>query len=347
VKSSTTTIYAVGFYPWKRRILRALRPEASIKFIRSPRLIPRHQNLELAAWGLDFAKERFPKSCRLTRYEDGFIRSIGLGAAFAPAYSWVADSRGMYFDASQPSDLEVILQQENFPYSLLERARALHRKILNAGLTKYNLAANAWSRPPSARRVILVPGQVESDSSIRYGSPNIHTNIGLLQAVRGSNYDAYIVYKPHPDVVAGRRRSGLGENKATDWCDEVVADASMDKLLQSVDEVHVLTSLAGFEGLLRGKRVVTYGQPFYAGWGLTEDRFPVPRRRRKLDLSELIAGALIKYPLYLSPSTGRPCTPEQLIDELSTPTAAVTPSFGEKILQRVSSSSLWSKLIAK
>ena len=70
----------------------------------------------------------------------------------------------------------------------------------------------------------------------------------------------------------------------------------MGELLAAVDEVHVLTSLAGFEALQRGKRVVTYGQPFYAGWGLTEDIYPVDRRTRRLSLDELVAGALIVYP---------------------------------------------------
>ncbi len=70
------------------------------------------------------------------------------------------------------------------------------------------------------------------------------------------------------------------------WCDEVVTDCSIGELLSAVDEVHVLTSLAGFEALQRSKRVVTYGQPFYAGWGLTDDAYPVTRRARKLSLDE-------------------------------------------------------------
>jgi capsular polysaccharide export protein len=83
-----------------------------------------------------------------------------------------------------------------------------------------------------------------------------------------------------------------------------------------VDEVHVLTSLAGFEALLRGKRVVTYGQPFYAGWGLTLDMAPPPRRTRRLTLDELVAGALILYPTYVSRTTNRFTTPERALDEL-------------------------------
>jgi capsular polysaccharide export protein len=161
-----------------------------------------------------------------------------------------------------------------------------------------------------------VPGQVESDASIRFATPGIRTNIALLQTVRAVNPDAYVVYKPHPDVLAGLRAMGDGENAAFAWCNEVVMEASMANMLTLVDEVHVLTSLAGFEALLRGRAVTTYGQPFYAGWGLTCDMAPIPRRTRHLTLSELVAGVLILYPTYISRATGCFTTPEQALDEL-------------------------------
>ncbi|WP_272873649.1 hypothetical protein [Candidatus Accumulibacter phosphatis] len=90
----------------------------------------------------------------------------------------------------------------------------------------------------------------------------------------------------------------------------------MSDLLHEVDEVHSLTSLTGFEALLRGKKVVCYGQPFYAGWGLTVDLMPPPRRTRTLTLDELVAGVLIMYPAYLSRQTGRFTTPERAVEEL-------------------------------
>jgi capsular polysaccharide export protein len=140
--------------------------------------------------------------------------------------------------------------------------------------------------------------------------------MGLLSAVRQANPGAYVVYKPHPDVLAGLRASGVGEEAAREQCDEIVEQVAMAILLDAVDEVHVMTSLAGFEALLRGKKVVTYGQPFYAGWGLTCDLLPPLRRTRRLTLAELVAGVLIEYPVYLSRSTGRFTTPERALDEL-------------------------------
>ena len=249
------------------------------------------------------------------RLEDGFLRSVGLGANLVRPLSWVMDMQGMYYDATRASDLEQLLQETRFDSELVVRASILRRRIIEHGITKYNIGTAKWKRPQTAKRVILVPGQVEGDFSIVFGSPYVRRNMDLLRAVREANMDAYIVYKPHPDIVAGLRMND-GEEKSSCWCDEEVLDSPMGELLEDVDEVHTITSLSGFEGLLRGKKVVTYGQPFYAGWGLTEDRHPIKRRTRRLMMEELIAGVLILYPTYVSSSTGRFTTPERALEEL-------------------------------
>ena len=140
--------------------------------------------------------------------------------------------------------------------------------------------------------------------------------MSLLQSVRKANPSAHIIYKPHPDVVAGLRKKGEGEDEAVRRCNEVVTDTVMGELLTVVDEVHVLTSLAGFEALLRGKTVTCYGQPFYAGWGLTHDLVPLTPRTGRLTIDELAAGTLILYPTYVSRTTGQFTTPERALDEL-------------------------------
>jgi capsular polysaccharide export protein len=169
---------------------------------------------------------------------------------------------------------------------------------------------------PAGRRVLLVPGQVESDQSVRVGCPEVKTNVGLLEAVRRAAPDAFVIYKPHPDVVSGNRAGRRQRAAALALCDHLEEHATVAQCLEVADEVHVLTSLVGFEALLRGKRVVVHGQPFYAGWGLTEDRHAVARRTRRITLDELVAGALIRYPRYLDRATGRFTTPEAIIDEL-------------------------------
>ena len=268
--------------------------------------------------GIDSRREfRRIRNKSVIRLEDGFLRSVGLGADLVRPLSWVVDELGIYYDATAPSGLEHLLQNGVFASATLERAVNLRKRIVEYGLTKYNLGARQWHRPEMpGRRVILVPGQVETDASIRFGAPEIKSNMALLRAVRDAHPKAYVLYKPHPDVVAGLRKKGAGEGDARHWCNEIVVDAAMHSLIEAVDEVHVLTSLAGFEALLRGKKVVTYGQPFYAGWGLTQDMVPFARRTRRLSLDELVAGVLIEYPTYVSRTTKRYTTPERALDEL-------------------------------
>jgi capsular polysaccharide export protein len=239
-----------------------------------------------------------------------------LGAHFVRPISWVIDDEGIYYDASTPSRLESLLRTVGFDAALIERASALREAICVGGITKYNVGSGTWVRPAHAKRVILVPGQVETDASIRFGASIIRRNMDLLQAARSAHPDAYLLYKPHPDVQEALRKPGLNESSAQSLCDEVVKNVPMERLLDEVDEVHVMTSLAGFEALLRGKHVVCHGQPFYAGWGLTEDVHPPLRRQRKLTLDELVAVTLILYPTYISRTSGKFTTPEGALREL-------------------------------
>lgn len=306
-------LHALGFAQRKRATLRACFPDACLVFVDAARQVP--AGATLLVWGMPALPQLAP-GVALVRIEDGFLRSVGLGADWVRPVSWVVDRSGMYFDATHASDLEAILAETDWSTSVLQRAAALRYEIVQAGLTKYNVGVGEWCRPAGLSQVILVPGQVETDASIRYGSPLVRTNLDLLMRVRQAHPQAYIVYKPHPDVVAGLRLRGEQESRAADFCDEVVTQAPMHQLLECVDEVHVMTSLAGFEALLRGRHVVCHGQPFYAGWGLTRDVLPPARRGRALSLDALVAGALILYPRYFSLKDGAFITPEQALEEL-------------------------------
>lgn len=312
--SHASTIHALDFSAWKRSALRQCFPDAKVVFIASAADVP--AGGVLAVWGMKPIPGDLTANVRVLRIEDGFLRSVGLGADLIRPMSWVVDGRGIYYDATRSSDLEHLLAHTAFNPPLVQRAASLRERIVAEGLTKYNVGVSGWQRPVGVGTVILVPGQVESDASLAYGAPQIRTNIGLLRAVRQANANAHIIYKPHPDVIARLRAQGAGEEDALRFCDELVADVAMGDLLMAVDEVHVLTSLAGFEALLRGKPVTCYGQPFYSGWGLTLDVVPVPRRARRLLLDELVAGALIEYPIYLSRVGDALITPEQALDEL-------------------------------
>lgn len=312
-------IEAFGIKPWKRPILR--------RFLAGSRLRFRRRNGRPGAgcraaviWGRDPGRglaRRLaqPDPPQLLRVEDGFLRSVGLGAELIAPVSWVVDRRGLYYDAGGPSDLEHYLANHHFTEAERQRAAALRRRLVAENLTKYNLSGPTWRRPTGQRRVVLVPGQVESDASIRWGAPQIRSNAALLAAVRQAEPDAWIVWKPHPDLVAGLRGE-RGASEPPPGCDEVIRHGSIADLYSAVDAVHVLTSLAGFEALLRGVEVHTWGLPFYAGWGLTHDRLRCPRRGRRLDLDELVMGGLIAYPRYVSRRSGLFLEAEAALEEL-------------------------------
>lgn len=311
--------WAWGFSLRKLAFLRAFLPNTRIRRLRDPSRLPAGDTLYL--WGMALP-EGHSGAGQVIRVEDGFIRSAGLGAALARPLSWVFDDLGLHIDAGRPSRLEVILSQITLDDAARAEAGGLVDALIRSGVSKYNLGDYARTetvfpggiRP--ARPVVLVPGQVEGDASIRWGAPGIRRNLDLLRAVREARPDAFVIYKPHPDVVAGLRREGEGEDLAGGAADLVITQGDTVSLLPLVDEVHVMTSLAGFEAILRGLPVTCWGQPFYAGWGLTTDMVPPARRGRVLTRTELAAGALIRYPRYMLPG-GQPARAADVVDYLA------------------------------
>ncbi|HFC8517396.1 TPA: capsular polysaccharide biosynthesis protein [Neisseria weaveri] len=304
-------LYCVGMSLWKQAVIKPFFnvPSCRLHFVSSFKKLEKSalpSDARLLVWGngsqesADFAQKH---NLPVLRMEDGFIRSVGLGSNLVPPLSLVIDDQGIYFNAEQPSRLEHILQSREFTGQDFQTASYLQQALTEAEISKYNVGNGTLNIPDTGRKVLLVPGQVEDDASIRYGSPEIRTNLGLLKKVRELNPDAYIIYKPHPDVVSGNRVGAIPPEEASRYADQTVTECDILTCLKHADEVHTLTSLSGFEALLRGKTVHCYGLPFYAGWGLTQDYLNLPRRTRKLALWELVAGTLIHYPNYISPTT--------------------------------------------
>ena len=308
---------ACGMRLWKRPHLQSI-------FGRSKRIIfqnnlakahhtsTRHQR-NLMVWASGHQDLAFPT----TQIEDGFLRSRGLGATLTPPLSLVADRLGIYYDPRAPSQLEQMIGDTvTLRPDQKARAERLRQQVIGAGLTKYN--AGQTAAEITGTRRILVPGQVEDDASILTAAGDIKTNLALLTAVRRANPDAIILYKPHPDVEAGLRLGAVPDRDTAASADRVLTNTDPGTLLTQIDEVWTMTSLLGFEALLRNKRVVTYGAPFYAGWGLTHDLGRPPTRRvARPDLLGLLYATLIAYPRYFDPVTRLPCPVEVVVDRLN------------------------------
>jgi capsular polysaccharide export protein len=323
-------IYAYGFTPWKKSILKSFTQGSELIFLN--RLKDAPNGVTLMVWGSLECNE-LDSSIQLIRVEDGFLRSVGLGGELIKPQSWVFDEIGIYYDSSKPSKLESILCNTKFEFKELERAKKLIEKIKEKGISKYNLGNSDLKLDENKKPCLLVVGQVETDASIRFGTGEVNTNLKLLRVVREKFPKACIVYKPHPDVVSGIRKKGENEKLERNFYDLRVEKGDAFTLFNKVDSVHTMTSLVGFEALLRNKKVYTYGMPFYAGWGLTIDLMNFERRGRSLSINELVAGTLIHYPTYISEKSKMYTTPEIVSEELIARrnNAIKKISFGRKV----------------
>ena len=251
------------------------------------------------------------------RVEDGFLRSRGLGARLIPPLSLVCDDLGIYYDPKRESRLEQLIGASSaLPEQSLERAHRLRTSLQRANLSKYNLDGTALPDLPVGHR-ILVPGQVEDDASILKGCDAVRTNLELLARTRAENPDAVIIYKPHPDVQAGLRKGQIDKAQALEFADLILTDVDPIALIKAVDRVWTMTSLLGFEALIRDTAVTCLGMPFYAGWGLTQDLGVAPiRRTARPTLDGLVHATLIGYARYNDPLSGLPCPVEVIVERL-------------------------------
>lgn len=314
---------------WKRRFLKQFlrSPNGSVRFSSKTPVSAHETRL---TWSFRDQKKltlqkresetRFEQTVggAIYRIEDGFLRSKGLGSDYVAPASLVMDGRGIYFDPSKQSDLEYLLEHHNCTVEEIARADRLRKKILSAGVSKYNVNNKIRSTlPGKAKNALLVIGQVADDESIRRGAVDVDTNLSLCEAVREANPNAYILFKPHPDVVSGNRAGHIPENIVKKLVNEVVVDSDIVECFKACNEVHTITSQSGFEALLHGKTVVTYGLPFYAGWGLTHDKHRLDRRTRIRTIDELVHCVLVAYPKYIDIESGEFIGPEELIDLMS------------------------------
>ncbi len=333
-KVNSNKLFMLGFTLWKRHFIKPFfkAKDNEIIFLNSIKSLVRYKLKEddkFFIWGKKYDENTLKnlllvkaKEQNLTNFtpkvslvEDGFIRSISLGSDLTRPFSLIVDDKGLYIDPNKPSKLEELLQNEIFDENMLNRAKNIIKILLENRFSKYNglkhedLKINA----KIGQKIILIPAQVEDDASMILGGFGLST-LDLLKEVRSKNQDAYIIFKPHPDVLSGNRVGLKDETLILEFCDEIVKDCSIDSAIKIADEIHTITSTSGFDALLRAKKVFTYGMPFYAGWGLTKDKYRCERRTRKLSLEELVAGALIAYPRYINPKTKTLCEIEVCLD---------------------------------
>lgn len=245
----------------------------------------------------------------LVLQEDGFVRSLGLGIDGSPSFSLVEDDLGIYYDATMPSALENILNEYDFAsdVKLMDDARRAIAFLLEHNISKYNNAPNIDAsflfcevKALSPKRVLII-AQTAGDASLEYGMLDSYTTDDMINAALSENPDAYIYLKIHPDVLSGKKKSDIDISNIDSRVQILTQNVNPIALLKHFDKVYTKTSGMGFEALLAGCECVCFGMPFYAGWGITDDRSICTRREKKLTIEEVFAGAYILYTKYYNP----------------------------------------------
>ena len=123
----------------------------------------------------------------------------------------------------------------------------------------------------------------------------------MITAAIQENPEAKVYLKIHPDVLSGKKRSDIDIKSAKQRCIIIEENVNPLSLLQHFSKVYTKTSQMGFEALLVGCKCICFGMPFYAGWGVTDDRSVCERRTQKRTLEEIFAAAYILYTQYYNP----------------------------------------------
>ena len=255
----------------------------------------------------------------LTLLEDGFIRSIGLGVDGSSSFSLVEDDMGIYYDATKPSRLEKILSEYDFAsdVKLMGDARRAIELIKRYEVSKYNGRFDDLSVIPNFDREskkILIIAQTHGDASLEYGLGNSYTTDQIIQTAIAENPDAEIYIKIHPDVLSGKKKSDIDVTSLGGRVKVITQNINPIALLKQFDKVYTKTSGMGFEALLCGCECVCFGMPYYAGWGVTNDRTTCSRRVKKRTVEEIFAAAYILYTHYTNPHTKKECDIFETID---------------------------------
>lgn len=257
----------------------------------------------------------------LVRVEDAFLRSVLPGRAGGAApLGLMFDPVGVHFDSSRPSRLEETLREGLQNSNITDEADRLIHCLIEADLSKYNIHDPDLPAPDPG--YVLIVDQSRGDASIRHSGASAQTFRQMLDTALIENPDTRIVIRSHPETALGQRPGHFSPADASGRVSLLTAPVSPHKLLKNAAAVYTVSSQLGFEAILHGHRPRVFGQPFYAGWGLTGDAHPIPRRTRQLTVAQLFAGAMLAAPLWYDPCRDRLCSLEETIHQLHAETRA-------------------------
>ncbi|WP_201512875.1 capsular polysaccharide export protein, LipB/KpsS family [Psychrobacter alimentarius] len=210
--------------------------------------------------------------------EDGFIRSGPNDDSSAPPLSIVMDSQAPYFDTTRPNDLTDLIANFDFKQDGYDEtlAQEMLDYYVSKRVSKYNHQPYVDVAPIYGiknRKRILVLGQVPYDDSLKYGGGIGITLLDIVNKAIDENPEAQIIVKPHPMTLNNLSITNT-LNKLN--CLILTQPIHLVDALKTVDHVYTITSLGGFEALLRGKEVTVLGMPFYKDFNTNDKKSNTP-----------------------------------------------------------------------
>ena len=244
-----------------------------------------------------------------------FLGTILPGRRTEPPLGLLIDRSAAHVDPDAPSDLETLLATHPLDDpALLARSRAAIDWLARADLSGLN--AHDPALPAPAPGYVLLIDQPRGARSLGPGGATRDTFLALLARARADHPGRAILVKSHPETTLARRPGHLTAADLAPGETLLTAPLSPHRLLAGAHAVYAVTSFMGFEAILAGHRPVLAGRPFYAGWGLTWDAGPLPRRGRALTAEQLFAAAMILHPAWYDPTADRLCDLETAIAHL-------------------------------
>ncbi|SFV17559.1 capsular polysaccharide export protein [Methylobacterium sp. 174MFSha1.1] len=248
------------------------------------------------------------------RWDEGFLR---LGDARPErALSYIIDGLGIHYDATAPSELEVMLEEGGWESDeLLARAQAGIARLRERRLSLDNdpRRRDLPARTDPTRRRVVIVDQAVGDPTVGFGLAGASAFAAMLAAAAADAPEAERLVVMDPAATIGRRGH----------VDAAMAEAAGARLVgdpvtawsvaEGCDRVYVVSAHAGFEAALAGTPVTCFGLPFYAGWGFTDDRLHLPRRTRRRKAADVFAAAYLVCSRYFDPYTGAPARFEDAV----------------------------------
>jgi capsule polysaccharide export protein KpsC/LpsZ len=262
---------------------------------------------EIGHWALLVSKIF---NIKISRVEDGYLRSFYLGKEHNQANSLVIDNESLHFDKNGKSIIHELISEEIDEKITNQHAEYFIKFCKNNFITKYSAINKTHLKTIEqinnlfpAANFIGVVGQKPNDKSMIYGNPKSYSNFSIFYKALKENKDSIIIFKQHPDVV---------DNSLTDILVKLFCIFSKrtffikDKFLSPIyfinrsNVIYTISSTIGFEALIHDKKTVVFGTPFYAGYGLTEDRVKIERKKKLITKEQLIYNYIYRYCKYSS-----------------------------------------------